>query len=152
MGNYLGEFEVTLDAKGRFSVPGLLKKQLPETEITFVVNRGLEKCLSLYPTSSWKPVYDKISLLNDFDPKVRQFRRQFFGGASEVELDSANRILLPQVLREYAGLQKDITLVSAVDKFEIWDTETYKKLFDSIESNAFSMLAQEVMGGATAQG
>jgi MraZ protein len=64
--------------------------------------------------------------LNDFDPKVREFRRQFLGGATEVELDSANRMLLPQTLKEFAGLGKDIVLAAALDRFEIWDAGKYK--------------------------
>ncbi len=75
------------------------------------------------PSSSWKPIYEKLSQLNDFDPKVREFRRFFLGSASEIELDAAGRMLLPQTLKEYAGLQKDITLASAVNKLEIWDTD-----------------------------
>ena len=72
MTGFLGEFESTLDAKGRFLLPAGLKKQLPEGENTrFVINRGFEKCLTLYPRQSWEPLFAKISTLNDFDPKVR---------------------------------------------------------------------------------
>jgi MraZ protein len=146
---FLGEYEATLDAKGRFLLPAGFKKQLPEGENSFVITRGLEKCLSLYPVKSWEPIYNKISQLNDFDPKVRQFRRQFLGGATEVELDNASRLLLPPTLKEYAGLSKDIILVAATDKIEIWDAEKYKQLFEDFSPEAFSGLAQEVMAGRT---
>jgi MraZ protein len=145
---FLGEFEATLDPKGRFLLPAGLKKQLPEGENTrFVINRGFEKCLSLYPMQSWEPLYSKISKLNDFDPKVREFRRYFLNGATEVELDSAGRLLLPSNLKDYAGLEKDIVLASAVDKIEIWSTENYKKFFESYSPVDFSNLAQQVMTG-----
>lgn len=144
---FLGEYEATLDAKGRFLLPAGFKKQLPEGEDRFIINRGFEKCLTLYPLQSWEPIYTKISQLNDFDPKVREFRRQFMGGASEVELDTAGRLLLPPTLKEFAGLTKDIILVAATNKIEIWDAARYKQLFESFSPDAFSALAQEVMGG-----
>jgi MraZ protein len=83
--------------------------------------------------------------LNDFDPKVRQFRRQFLGGATEIELDGAGRMLLPGTLREFAGLNKDIVLAAALDRFEIWDASKYTQLFEDFSPDAFSNLAQEVM-------
>lgn len=143
---FLGEYESTLDAKGRFLLPAGFKKQLPEGENRFVITRGFEKCLSLYPLSSWTPIYTRISQLNDFDPKVREFRRQFLGGATEVEMDSAGRLLLPPSLKDHASLSKDIILVAAVDKIEIWDAPKYKQFFESFSADAFSDLAQQVMG------
>ena len=74
MMGFLGEFEATLDTKGRFLLPVGFKKQLPEEDnARFVINRGFEKCLSLYPMNSWEPIFDEISKLNDFDPKVREW-------------------------------------------------------------------------------
>jgi MraZ protein len=145
---FIGEYEATLDAKGRFLLPAGFKKQLNEGSAeNFVVNRGFEKCLSLYPMKSWKPIFSEISDLNDFDPKVRQFRRYFLNGATQVELDSANRLLLPKNLMEYAGLEKDIVLVSAVNKIEIWDKNKYQQFFETFSPEAFSNLANEVMAG-----
>ena len=79
-------------------------------------------------------------------PKVRQFKLLFLGGATEVELDSAGRMLLPPSLKEHAGLNKDIVLASNVDKINIWDAVKYKQFFEEFSSDAFSSLAQEVMG------
>lgn len=146
MTGFLGEFEATLDAKGRFLLPAGFKRQLPEGEsITFVINRGFEKCLSLYPMASWQPLYAQLSTLNDFDPQVREFRRYFLNGATEVEPDTASRILVPQNLKEYAGLSKDIVLAAAVDKIEIWDKKAYQQFFESYSPKDFSALAQSVM-------
>jgi MraZ protein len=145
----LGEFEATLDVKGRFLLPGGLKKQLPEEEIgRFVINRGFEKCLALYPMKTWEPLFAKITGLNEFDPKQREFRRAFLNGATYVEPDSAGRILLPPNLKAYAELQKDILLMATGDKIEIWDSNKYKQFFDSISSDALSDLGKDVMGGA----
>lgn len=148
MTGFLGEYEATLDAKGRFLLPAGFKKQLPVSESTrFVINRGFETCLSLYPIQSWQPLYDQISLLNPFDPKVREFTRIFLNGAIEVEPDVAGRILVPQNLKNYAGLNKDIVLAAAVDKIEIWDKAEYQKFFETYSPEDFSALAQTVMVG-----
>ncbi len=145
---FIGEYEATLDAKGRFLLPAGFKKQLPDSEgEAFVLNRGFEKCLCLYISKSWKPIFSDLSNLNDFDPKVRQFKRYFLNGATQVELDGAGRMLLPKNLMEYAGLQRDIVLVSAIDKIEIWDKIKYQEFFETFSPEAFSNLAKEVMTG-----
>jgi len=147
---FLGEYEATLDLKGRFLLPAGFKKQLPQESATqFVLNRGFEKCLTLYPIQSWEPIFSEISKLNDFDPKVREFRRYFLNGATQVELDSAGRLLLPKNLSEHAGLEKDIVLVSAVNKIEIWDKSKYTEFFETFTPQAFSDLANEVMNKVT---
>ena len=147
MTGFLGEYEVTIDAKGRFLVPAALKKQLAEAGAhQFVINRGLDSCLSLYPMESWEPLYDKISKLNDFDSKASAFKRRFLNGASKIELDSAGRLLLPKNLMEYAKLEKDAVLVFVGDKIEIWDTVKYKEFFESFSQEEFKLMANEVMG------
>ena len=146
MAGFLGEYEATIDAKGRFLLPGGLKKQMPEGTSTIVISRGFEKCLLLYPRKAWEAIEEKIKKLNDFNPKVNQFRTLFIGGASYVDLDTAGRILLPPSLKNYAGLGKDITLASDIDKIKIWDSGKYKKLFEEISTDAFTNLASEVVG------
>src|SRR5215203_3774877 len=144
---FLGEYEVTMDAKGRFLLPAAFKKQLAaDASNQFVINRGIETCLSLYPMQSWEPIFSQVSSLNEFDPKVRQFRRYFLNGATNLELDSAGRLLIPKTLIDYAGLEKDIVLVSAVDKIEIWDKIKYTKFFESFSPESYSELANTVMG------
>ena len=148
MAGFLGEYEATLDAKGRFLVPAGFKKQLPEGDVvSFVLNRGFEKCLSLYTSIGWEPIFSELSKLNDFDPKVRQFKRYFLNGATQVVPDGAGRLLLPKNLMEYAGLEKDIVLVSAIDKIEIWDKTKYQQFFETFSPETFSDLAKEVMAG-----
>lgn len=149
---FLGEFEATLDAKGRFLLPAGFKKQLPEEETSrFVINRGFEKCLALYPMRTWEPLFAKINGLNEFDPRQREFRRAFLNGATYVEPDTAGRILVPPSLKLYAALQKDIVLMATGDKLEIWDSNKYKQFFDSISSDALSDLGNQVLGGGSDQ-
>ncbi len=143
---FLGEYEVTIDAKGRFLLPAGFKKQVPEEwGNQYVISRGIESCLTLYPMKNWEPIFSEISELNDFDPKVRQFQRYFLNGATTIELDSAGRLLVPQNLKDYAGLEKDVVLVAAVKKIEIWDKRKYQQFFESFSPDSFSQLAGEVM-------
>ena len=153
MTGFLGEYEATLDAKGRFLLPAGLKNQLPEEERgRFVINRGFDKCLALYPMRTWEPLFAKINGLNEFDPKQREFRRAFLNGATFVEPDTAGRLLLPPSLKGYAEMTKDIVLMATGDKIEIWDSNKYKQLFDSISSEALSKMVHKVLGGGNGLG
>ncbi|WP_407526394.1 division/cell wall cluster transcriptional repressor MraZ [Lacibacter sp. MH-610] len=143
---FLGEYEVTLDAKGRFLLPAAFKKQVPEEwGNQYVISRGIEQCLTLYPMKNWEPIMAEIAQLNDFDPKVRQFQRYFLNGATNVEPDSAGRLLIPQTLKTYAGLEKDAVMVARVNKIEIWDKVKYQQFFENFSPDTFSSLAGEVM-------
>jgi MraZ protein len=145
---FLGEFEATLDNKGRFLVPAGFRKQLPEGEgERFVINRGFDRSLALYPLKTWEPLFAKIAGLNEFDPKEREFRRAFLNGATYVEPDTAGRILVPPSLKAYAELSKDLVLMATGEKLEIWDSNKYKQFFDSISSDTLSALGKEVLGG-----
>ncbi|MBK8088562.1 MAG: division/cell wall cluster transcriptional repressor MraZ [Chitinophagaceae bacterium] len=143
---FLGEYEVTLDAKGRFLLPAGFKKQMPEDwSNQFVISRGIEPCLTLYPMKTWEPIFTQISQLNDFDPKVRNFQRLFLNGATNVDMDTAGRLLIPQNLKDIAEIDKDIVLFAKVKVIEIWDKRKYKQLFETLSANDFSSLANEVM-------
>ena len=146
MTGFLGEYEVTIDAKGRFLLPAGFKKQIPEDwGNIFVISRGIEPCLTLYPMKFWEPIFSDISQLNEFDPKVRQFQRYFLNGATNVELDTAGRLLIPPTLKQYASLDKDAVLVAAVKKIEIWYKRKYQQFFENFSPDSFSQLADEVM-------
>jgi len=145
---FLGEFEVTIDAKGRFLLPVGIKKQLPEdASEKFVIARGFEKCLTLYPKKNWDPIMAELIKVNDYKAENREFLRYFTMGAAETELDSAGRLLLPPNLKLYAGLEKDAVLVSVINKIEIWDKNKYQQFFESFSLEKYSDLAERVMGG-----
>ena len=145
---FLGEYEVTFDAKGRFLLPVGLKKQLPEDAgDKFVIARGFEKCLTLYPKKNWDPIMAELIKVNDYKAENREFLRYFTMGAAETELDSAGRLLVPPNLKAYAALEKDVVLVSVINKIEIWDKSKYQQFFDSFSLEKYSDLAEKVMGG-----
>jgi MraZ protein len=145
MTNLIGEYECKIDAKGRFMLPAGLKKQLPpEVQDKFVVNRGFENCLVLYPQNVWKVISDEVNQLNLYNKKNREFVRYFYRGATELMLDSVSRILLPKQLTEYAGIDKEIVLFAFSNRVEIWSKDAYARLHQN-EPEDFSSLAEEVM-------
>lgn len=146
MPGLVGEFECKLDAKGRFLFPAGLRKQLdPSANEVFMMNKGFENCLTLYPMNEWDKVSARISKLNLFKPKNRMFYRLFHQGAKQLTLDTAGRILIPTALMERIGLKKDIMLTAYNDRIEIWDRKEYFSLMDE-NMQDFSDLADEVMG------
>lgn len=147
MTTFIGEYELTIDAKGRFLLPAAFRKQLPEgADSQFVLSRGFEQCLSLYTMEEWNVLSAKINKLNDFNPKVREFKRLFLNGANIVEADSAGRLLVPKNLMEYAGISKDAVFTSQGNKMELWDKATHTAYIQRSMVN-FSDLANEVLGG-----
>ncbi len=148
----LGEYEVRLDGKSRFRMPTALLTQLWDWQQgNFVINRGFEKCLVLYPEPVWNEITAELNELNLYNKKNRDFARYFFRGASEVTLDSAERILLPKRLAEYAGIQQDLILSAYSGRIELWASEEYDKWMEE-EPVDFSDLADEVLGGIHAKG
>jgi MraZ protein len=144
MTNFLGEYEVAFDAKGRFLLPSGFRKQMAEgTGGQFVIKRDFENCLTIYPIATWNAISDKLSKLNDLLPAVRQFKRLFLNGATVVELDSADRLLVPKQLQEYAGIKKDAVLAAQGNKIELWDKDSYYKYLQDNSVN-MSRLAEEV--------
>ncbi len=141
----LGEFECKVDAKGRFMMPSGLRKQLgPEDRERFVINRGFEKNLTLYPQSEWLKISREVNALNLYNKKNREFVRYFFRGASELRLDGTGRLLLPRQLISYSGVERDIILFAYGNRIEIWARGAYEQMMAN-EPDDFSSLAEEVM-------
>ncbi|MEM6764875.1 MAG: division/cell wall cluster transcriptional repressor MraZ [Bacteroidota bacterium] len=146
MNSLIGEHGCKLDAKGRFLMPSGLRKQLPEDQQSeFVINRGLDKCLVLYPLKVWEKELEQIQARNQYVKKNRAFTRWFLNGATPITLDGSARINIPKRLTEHAGLKKDLVLVAQISKVEIWDKDTYQEWFEKPDYD-FESLAEEVMG------
>lgn len=146
MAGLVGEFEVKLDVKGRFLFPSGLRKQLPPaSQRDFMLNKGFEDCLTLYPLPEWEKVSARLSKMNLFKPKNRMFYRLFHQGAKQISLDNAGRLLIPTTLMERVGLLQEVMLIAYNDRIEIWDKSKY---FNLIEGNMadFADLADDVMG------
>lgn len=146
--NLIGEYECKPDAKGRVLLPSALKKQLATIiDQPFVLKRSVfHKCVELYPMSEWNHVMSKVNKLNRFVKKNNDFIRLFTAGVKLVDVDGSGRILIPKDLQNYAGLNGNIVMSSAVNTIEIWDKNLYESLLDNPEMD-FGQLAEEVMGG-----
>jgi MraZ protein len=143
---YIGEYAVKLDDKGRVVLPAGLKKQLPKDVVgRLVINRGFEKCLTLYTRRDWDLELGNLSTLNHFNKKHRMFIRQFSNGATEVNLDNASRLLIPKKLCEYAGIQNEAVFYAYGNRIEIWSKELYDEMME-VDSDDFADLAEDVMG------
>lgn len=141
-----GEYDVKLDSKGRFRLPSQLIRQLGGSDNhLFVVNRGFEKHLTLYPKPVWDELTAKLDKLSLFKANQRRFVRYFYRGASEMALDSSDRILLPKGLQEYAGIEKEMVLFAYKDRIELWAKAEYGDMIDD-EPDDFSEFAETVTG------
>jgi MraZ protein len=144
---FIGEFECKVDAKGRIMLPVGLKKQIsPAAQEKFVLNRGFEKHLNLYPMDEWQKISAEVNKLNLYVAKNREFLRRFNNGATEIELDNTSRLLLPKKMMEYAGMDKEVVLFAYANRIEIWSKEAYDKLISEDSGEDFASLAEEVMG------
>jgi MraZ protein len=147
MKSFIGEYDCKVDDKGRFVLPAGVKRQVDQSaEETFVVNRGFEACLVVYPMNEWEKLMAKVrKRVNLFEKKGRMFMRLFQNGATIVTLDSSGRILLPQALMKYAGLKKDALLFAYADRMELWDKARYEReMNDGLAG--FADLAEELLG------
>ena len=124
---FIGEYNHTLDAKGRLIVPSKLRESLGER---FFLTKGLDGCLSVYPQEEWETFTNKIHELPMTNKDARKFSRFFLAGASECEIDKQGRILIPANLREFAKLEKEAVLVGVSNRIEIWNRDKWEEIND----------------------
>ena len=120
---FMGEYNHTVDTKGRLIVPSKFRDLLGDE---FVVTKGLDGCLFVYPTEEWKVIEEKFRSVSQFSKDARKFARFFLAGAAPVEVDKQGRILLPVHLREFAELDKDVVLVGVGSRIEIWNKDKWE--------------------------
>jgi MraZ protein len=143
--NLIGEYNCRLDPKSRILFPAGLKKQLSGEDVErFVINRGFESCLVVYPYREWEKIAAEINQLNLYVKKNREFVRYFYRGATEVALDGSTRLLIPRQLLSYAGITKDVVLFAFSNRIEMWDKDRYEGML-GVEPEDFSDLAEDVM-------
>ncbi len=121
----LGEYEHTLDIKGRLAMPAKLRDSLGNK---FIITKGLDGCLFVYDFEQWKILEAKLEALPMGQKKTRDYARFFFGSASEGECDKQGRVLLPANLRKHAALEKEAVIVGVGNRVEIWDSERWREL------------------------
>lgn len=132
----IGEYRHTLDSKKRLSLPAKFRKVLGRR---VVVTRGLDACLFLFSTSTWKGIEKKLQSLPVGQANTRGMSRFILAGATECEIDSLGRILIPDYLKVFAGLETHVTLAGVSDRVEIWDDKQWGEYTRSIEGRAEGM-------------
>src|SRR5690625_6367338 len=118
---FIGEYQHTLDNKGRVTMPSKFRDDLGEK---FVITKGLDSCLFVYPMSEWKTIQEKLKTLPLTNRDARAFVRFFFSGASESSLDKQGRVLIPANLREHSRLEKEAVIIGVATRLEIWSKDS----------------------------
>ena len=136
---FLGEYEHSVDNKGRIAVPAKFR---PRLEGGLVVTRGFERCLQVYPVEQWQALSERVSSLSLGSGEARALRRLLFASAFDTELDRQGRILLPASLREYAGIADTAIVIGMNTYFEIWSQDTWAQTQTSLDAAASSIAEQ----------
>ena len=145
---FIGSFKYSIDSKGRVSIPAKLRKFVdPKCNDAFVMTRGTANCIDVYPMNTWEElVQDKLNNLNSFEPKEAMFLRMFLQQAAEDKLDSQARLLIPKNLVEHANISKEVLILGAIKKIEIWNPQNYEEYLKTSELS-YEEVAKQVMGG-----
>ncbi|MDA8213468.1 MAG: division/cell wall cluster transcriptional repressor MraZ [Clostridia bacterium] len=138
---FMGEYQHTIDPKGRLIVPARLREGLGEK---FVATKGLDNCLFVYPMDEWKLLEQKLKSLPFTRADARSFVRFFFSGATECEVDKQGRILIPANLREYAKLDKDVVLLGVSSRVEIWSKDLWENYSRQAEES-YNEIAEKIV-------
>ena len=138
----MGEYQHSIDIKGRLIVPAKFRERLSGT---FVMTRGLDHCLFGYPMDEWRKLEEKLKELPMTKKDTRAFTRFFFSGATEVELDKQGRINIPTALLEYANITKECVIIGVATRIEVWAKEAWKGYFQEAEES-FNEIAENMIG------
>ena len=129
---FIGEYHHSIDEKGRLIVPAKFREGLG---MKFIVTRGIENCLFVYPMDEWKKIVDKLESLPFTKRDARQFMRFFLSGASEAEFDKQGRINVTSPLISYANIEKECVIIGTGDRLEIWSEKSWSTFFDSAKDS-----------------
>jgi len=138
---FMGEFQHSIDVKGRLIIPSKFREELGET---FVITRGLDQCIFVYPLKEWQQIEQKLKALPFTKKDARAFTRFFFSGASDCVLDKQGRVSITQTLRDYAKLEKDCTVIGVSNRIEIWNQAIWKSYYEQSEMS-FSEISENLL-------
>ena len=154
MAGFKGQAEYSIDEKGRVALPAKMRRALsPDAKETFVVTRGFEQCVFLYPLDRWDQMEDEFRGLNPYQREARDFVRAIVRWADEVTLDGQGRIGLPKVLVDFAGLEVGgkALIIGSLDHIEIWDPVVFDRYLNE-QPEEYETIAERVMGGVGSNG
>ena len=138
---FLGEYQHSIDGKGRVILPAKFRDELGEK---FFITKGLDSCLFVFSAEEWESFSDRLRQLSLAKSEARAFLRFFFGGASELECDKQGRVLIPPSLREYGECKKDLIVVGVGNRIEIWDQEKWNEYNSGMISEVTQIAEQLV--------
>jgi len=142
---FKGQFTYSIDSKGRISIPAKLRRYVSaEANDTFVMTRGTTTCIDIYPLDQWSLIEEKLNNLNQFKPDDIRFTRTILLFASEDSLDSQSRILIPQNLIEYAKIEKEVLIIGALKKIEVWNPKIFEEYLKQSDET-YEQIAAKVM-------
>ena len=128
MSSFKGSFTYTVDSKGRINIPAKMRKNLaPEANNSFVITRGFESCIFLYPQDEWVRLEQSIRKLSPTNPQHRFFTRALLQWATDAELDGQSRINLPKELMQFAGVENEVFILGVHERIEVWNPKTYQE-------------------------
>ena len=134
---FSGNYEHKVDLKGRVPIPAKFRRELKGT---LVLARVADPCITAYPIAEWEKVGKKLGSSVIDKARVRDLKRYLIGSAFPSNLDDQGRVLLPQPLRDYAGIRDDVTIVGTGDRFEIWDQEAFQKRMAALDQDAYTLI------------
>jgi MraZ protein len=138
---FMGEYQHSIDEKGRIIIPAKFRDALGSS---FVITRGLDSCLFVYPAAEWAVLEQKLKSLSLMKSDARAFTRFFFSGATECELDKQGRVNIPNNLCEHAKLNKDCVVLGVSNRVEIWSKENWESYFQQSEAS-FNEIAEKLV-------
>lgn len=137
---FRGRFEHNLDLKGRVSVPSKFREILSTNFDERLIITNFDECLWAYPYAEWQLIENKVAALPQFKPEVKALQRVFVSAATECPLDGQGRILIPQTLRDYAGISRDLVFVGMTKRIEIWAKNRWEKIFEKSQVDLDAMM------------
>jgi len=130
---FIGEYQHAIDPKKRLALPSKFRKDLGTT---VVVTRGLDHCLFVYPHRTWQELAEKLGKMPVGEATTRSFVRLMLAGATDVVLDQQGRVLLPEYLKVYAGLRREVTIAGLYNRLEVWDKSSWEEYRKNSEDSS----------------
>lgn len=142
---FYGEYEHTIDKKGRLIIPSKFRDAFKEYEVEkFYITRGLDRCLFLFTENEWRSQESKFKSVSFTKSEARKFNRLYFSGAGQIEYDKQGRILIPKYLKDYAGIKKDVLIIGVSNRIEIWANDAWQQYYNSAKES-FEEIAEKLM-------
>jgi MraZ protein len=145
MSSFKGSYSYSVDSKGRINIPSRLRKYVsPEANDTFIITRGYEQCLFVYPLDEWSKLEQSIRELTTTNPKHRFFMRTLLEKATESQLDGQSRITIPKELLQFAAIENEVLILGVLERIEVWNPKVYQE-YQKAQAESYENVAQNVL-------